>query len=195
MQDADTNAIVGQQATIEKLANPRLAPSPLPNCSGCKAPARVHILRGYSSGAPLIVRLCLACANREAESRAIADVDVRRRVGMGSLLVFLGTLLALSGSMSAFFQLPSHAGFGWIQTFGVGLGAFLAVCGGLLKIDLLAVAGAFLVGLMAGLDWLDMREHQQNWIHQAGACCGLASMLIGLGILRRRNEKRRQKKD
>ncbi len=167
----------------------------LATCSACSAPARVHILRGYSKGDPLIVRLCLACANREAESRATADVDVRRRVGMGSLLVFVGTLLALSGAMNAFFQLSSHAGFGWIQTFGVGLGAFLAVCGGLLKVDLLAVSGAFLVGLMAGLDWLDLEGQQHSWIHQAGACLGLASMLIGLGILRRRNEKRRQKKD
>lgn len=137
----------------------------------------------------------MACANRETESRASAHLDSRRRVGLGSLLVFLGTLLALYGASSAFFQLSSNAGFGWMQTFGLGLGAFLAVCGGLLRVDLLAVSGAFLVGLMAGLDWLGQYGLQHNWFQRAGACCGLASILIGLGILRRRNEKRRLKKD
>jgi hypothetical protein len=76
-------------------------------------------------------------------------------------------------------------GFGWYQRLGVSAGALIAICGALLRAELLALAGAIIVGTAAGVDLVASNTSQVGvWLSLALSGLGLICIVAGLLAVR-----------
>lgn len=155
-------------------------------CQICGLAARVHILVGYEQGKPKVNEFCILCATQHAQAREAPQAESRERIRFGSVLILFGILLAVVGAAGALFGVSGHEGFGWYQRLGVGVGALVAICGGLLRVELLALTGAIVAGLSAGIDFVSTHGSQSGeWLSFGLSCVGLFFMLAGLLVARR----------
>jgi hypothetical protein len=181
MSDAALQDQAGQ--VIETRAE---APRAARICQICGLTARVHILVGYESGKPKMNEFCISCATHRSHSREAAQTESRERIRFGSVLIIFGALLAVVGAFGALVGVSGHEGFGWYQRLGVGVGALVAICGALLRVELLALSGAIVAGLSAGVDFVSTQGSQSGeWLAFGLSCVGLFSMLAGLLVARR----------
>jgi hypothetical protein len=155
-------------------------------CEDCGRPARVCVLEGYASGMPVTKRLCLACADDErprAElQRAAGD---RRPLHRGTALIASGVLLAIASTSVDYIGITGSPGIGGYQLMGLGIGAICVLFGAMLRIELLAVAGAFALGLAACADLFGITGSKGvGWKEQCGYL--VSALLIVGGFLDRR---------
>ena len=127
---------------------------------------------------------CLACADSTPAREAAAGTG-RTRVAMRACLVTAGIFLMMVGALGDHLGIHGTPGFGWHQQLGVLLGALLLVCGGLLRIDLVAVIGAMIVALSAGADWLGLGNNDGfGWKQEGAVLSGFMLALVGLALER-----------
>jgi hypothetical protein len=155
-------------------------------CERCRAPARVHILEGYTRGKPMRRHYCLTCADAAPHPTPLVSFEhVRSRLSIASMLVFAGLLLVALGI--AVDQVGYHGseGFGWKQTSSLVLGVFFVVLGALLHADLLAILGTvvFLVAVSADV-YGPLGSPGFGWRQIAVILAG--AVLIALGLYRRK---------
>ncbi|MBI5865375.1 MAG: hypothetical protein HZB38_12875 [Planctomycetes bacterium] len=155
-------------------------------CGACADPARVFVLTGYAGGQQIIERFCVKCAPRHV-SAAFPVSEIRQRPNIGSILLVAGAIVASAGTVGLLWNFSLTSGFGIYQVVGAGLGALIAITAIFLGIDLLAIAGATVVGLAAGADWIAIvPTPHRAWLHILGIALGLACVTIGLALRRRR---------
>lgn len=163
-------------------------------CEVCGEVARVLVLEGYANGQPVLRRFCLKCAAEAAP----ADAGVfgeRTRVRLHVLVALVGLALCVVGLFGDFLIPPPHAGFGWHQQLGVFAGALLLVVGLLLRTEVIALGGAFLLAASLGADWFGLtRGPGIGWKQQVMTAVGVLCLLAA-GITRRRIAARRRRLD
>jgi len=147
--------------------------APVASCEVCGQAARVHVLEGYVGGQPRTRRFCLPCAD-EAPLRAPGGDLARPRPGLAVMLVLAGVTCAVLGLFGDFLIPQGHAGFGWRQTTGTVLGALVVFVGVLLRADVVALAGTYLLTAALLADWFGLT-------HGAGIGWKQQS-LLGVGI-------------
>jgi hypothetical protein len=160
-------------------------------CEQCGAPQRVAILVGYADGGPVRRSLCLECADAADAGRVSGSVGpTRRRPTMGSLLIATGLLVTLFGIVVDLFGVQTNAGFGLKQQAGLLVGALVVTLGAVLRIDILAVSGAILLGL-AGLADLceEVGTPGLGWQQGGAILTGLGFFLAGLLLWHRRAQR------
>lgn len=156
-----------------------------PVCQLCGITARVHVLVGYENDRPRILDYCIGCASHDSRGYTSPDSTPRMRIRTSAVLVVLGVLVAGVGAIGALVDVSGHAGFGWYQRLGVGLGVLVAICGGLLRVELLALSGAIVAGAAAGVDLLTDGAPHRELVEFALAFCGSCFMLVGLLLAKR----------
>jgi hypothetical protein len=163
-------------------------------CEVCGEVARVLVLEGYANGQPVLRRFCLKCAAEAAP----ADAGVfgeRTRVRLHVLVALAGLALCAVGLFGDFLIPAAHAGFGWHQQLGVFAGALLLVVGLLLRTEVIALGGAFLLAASLGADWFGLtRGPGIGWKQQVMLAVGVLCLLAA-GITRRRTAARRRRLD
>ncbi len=152
-------------------------------CENCNAVSRVLILDGYARGQPVLRRLCLDCAARAAPKRAACGGE-RARVTWHALVSLAGFVLCVVGLAGDWLVPGGHAGFGWHQQMGAVTGVLLILVGLLLRADVIALAGAFLLGAALCSDWFGLtRGPGIGWKQQYMAGAGVLCLLFG-GLVR-----------
>ena len=155
-------------------------------CEQCRAPARVHVLEGYSRGKPIRRHYCLACADATPHPAPPISLEhVRSRLSIASMLVFAGMLLVALGITVDHVGYHGTAGFGWKQAVSLVLGVFFVVLGALLHADLVAILGTvvFIVAVSADV-YGTMGSPGFGWRQIAVTLAGV--VLIALGLYRRK---------
>jgi hypothetical protein len=155
-------------------------------CEDCGEPARVCVLEGYSSGMPVTRRLCLVCVDQERPQAGAHGSSVSRRLlHPGTLLIIVGVLLAIASTSVDYIGVTGSPGIGGYQLLGLGVGAVCVLFGAMLRIEVLAVAGAFAFGLAACADLLGVTGSKGvGWKEQCGYL--VAALLVAGGFLYRR---------
>ncbi len=158
-------------------------------CEVCGHPARVTLLRGYSSGQPRFQQLCLDCAEHPSDPRPAAFWTYRRTLSLAGLLMSVGALLALLALTADHIGMHGVAGFGVYQKGAVGLGLLTLLVGAVARVPLLLVGGALFAGLAAASDLLLLKYRAGfGWKQQA---LGLsATALLALGLLAKQRARR-----
>jgi hypothetical protein len=171
--------------------------SPLPNipaarCEHCGKLARVYILEGYADGKPLRRCLCLNCADTEDERWLDGDTGlIGGRRSSASLLTAVGLLLLAFGAFVDELGIHTSIGFGLKQQTSLLIGALVVILGGLLRIDVLTVAGVILFGLAALADvFREIGSPGVGWQQGMAIVAGVAFLLAGLLLRRRRTPRR-----
>jgi hypothetical protein len=157
-------------------------------CEHCGAPARIFVLEGYAQKQRVMRYSCLACADRAFARRALDGVA---RPGMRlSTLVAIGGLALVGLGLLADYLVPdAHPGFGWQQSLGVCAGALLAFVGLLLRAELIAMSGVFLLVAAVCGDLLGLtRGAGIGW--KQSMVLALGAGLAGLGLVRRALRRR-----
>lgn len=113
-------------------------------CDVCGAPARVHVLIGYSAGRPLRRHCCLACAPRTDVPGTEAEPS-RGRTRPTSLAMGLGLLIAMSGLLKDWVFPHTTAGFGRYQWSALLLAIGAFVVGVAARADVVAIGSLMLV--------------------------------------------------
>lgn len=158
------------------------APAP-PACDVCGRPAVVHVLDRYLRGQPRLLRFCAACRARTHFGPAGAEAEAPR-IRLSSLLALAGLACCLVGVFGDSLVLPSRPGFGLVQGGGLLLGLLIFFVGGLLRADLIALAGVLLAGASLGADLLGVvRGPGFGYRQQLLTAFGLA--VLGLGLAAR----------
>jgi uncharacterized membrane protein YphA (DoxX/SURF4 family) len=161
-------------------------------CDVCGAGARVLILEGYAEGEPVLRRLCLTCAAASANPGLVGE---RPRIGLHVLVGLAGLVLCFVGLFGDYLVPPAHPGFGWHQQVGAGAGALLLVLGLVLRMDVVALGGAFLCGASLGADWFGLTHGPGiGWKQQVLIAMGAVGLLTA-GVTRRMLAARRHKRD
>ncbi len=156
-------------------------------CERCGAPVRVHILEGYVEGKPVRRHLCSDCADTAyALYLKHGAGHVRPRLSLGSLLITGGLLLVVLGISVDQFGIQGSAGFGWKQQAGLLAGLFVVIVGSLLRIDVVAIAGAILVAIAALADVSGLiGAPGVGWRQQAVILAGLVFIWGGIFLRKR----------
>lgn len=161
-------------------------------CERCGAPARVCVLEGYVGSHPVHRHFCLDCA--DSAYRLYLENSpgrVRPRLSWASLFISAGLLLTALGAAADEFGVHGSAGFGWKQQGSLLVGALVVVIGALLRVELLAIAGAVLVGLAALADVFGpVGSPGVGWKQAATIFTGLAFLSAGLLTRKRRSPQR-----
>jgi len=162
-------------------------------CEVCGDGARVLILEGYAEGQPVLRRYCLRCAAAApAETEVVGE---RPRMGVHVLVGLAGLVLCVVGLFGDYLVPPAHAGFGWHQQAGAAAGALILVIGLVLRMDVVALGGAFLLGASLCADWFGLtRGPGIGWKQQVMIAIGAAGLLTG-GIRRKLVAARRTRRD
>ena len=147
-------------------------------CESCGEPARAHILEGYSGGMPNVRRFCLNCVDEHAEPLP-EPPKARSGLPAGLLLGLVSVVFGVLGVFGDSLLPEVHAGFGWYQRLGVGLGALLVLTGTLLRVDLIALSGAFLFAGSICADWFGLVHSPGiGWKQQAFVGISAACVLV-----------------
>ena len=161
-------------------------------CEVCGRPARVHILENYGHGQPIIRRFCLHCALENPRPVPVPE-QAAPRTRITALIALVGVAIGVLGVLGDTLTLESHAGFGWFQRLGVFVGALIVFVATLLRADLIALGGIFIVMGSLCADWFGLaRAPGIGWKQQALlACSGACLMLALLGRIRSNHARRR----
>jgi hypothetical protein len=115
--------------------------------------------------------------------RAVASQ--RPRVGLHVLVALAGLVLCVVGLFGDYLVPPAYPGFGWHQQLGVVIGALMLLIGLLLRVEVVAFAGAFLLGASVSADWLRLtRGVGIGWKQQAMIAVGALCLLIAWTVRR-----------
>jgi hypothetical protein len=157
-------------------------------CERCSAPARVFVLEGYVDGQPVRHHFCLECADSAYRHYLDRGAGViRPRLSFGSLLIIVGLLLTAVGASVDELGLHGSGGFGWKQQGGLLIGMVVLVLGALLRVDILAIVGAILVGAAALADVFGpVGSPGVGWKQGALILAGLLVLAAGIFMRRRR---------
>ena len=161
-------------------------------CECCAAPARVHVLEGYTRGKPIRRHYCLNCADQSPQTGPPLSFEhFRSRLSIGSLLLFTGVALVVLGISVDQLGYHGSSGFGWRQMISLALGVFCVAIGALLHADLLAIAGSIVFGAAAAADLFGtMGSPGFGWRQTSVVLLGF--MLIMTGLYRRRRRLKRE---
>jgi len=136
---------------------------------------------------------CLDCAD-EAAAWPESD-DLGGRLRLPTLVGLVGLVLMLVGLLGDFLVSERHAGFGWRQQSGVLLAVVVILMGLLLRVDLLALAGGFLLAASVSADWFGLTSGAGiGWKQQTLIAAG-ALLLVTAAVthVARRLSKERRK--
>ena len=162
-------------------------------CEVCGEGARVLILEGYAEGQPVMRHYCLRC-----DAAAPAETDVvgeRPRIGVHVLVELAGLVLCVVGLFGDYLVPSAHVGFGWHQQVGAGAGALILVIGLVLRMEVVALGGAFLLGASLCADWFGLTHGPGiGWKQQAMIAIGAVGLLTG-GIARKMIAARRRRRE
>jgi hypothetical protein len=168
-------------------------PGPRSLCEVCGAPTRVQVLVRYSKEGPVHRTFCLDCGKSHIGCSYMPGVS--RRPGAWLLFAAAGAVLMTVGVFGDWIIPSRHAGFGWEQGWGVILGVIVGLFGLLVRADLVALAGAFLVGASLSADWFGLTQGsgigpKQQCLIGVGLVCVAIAMLLRMKISLRRSRPR-----
>lgn len=147
-----------------------------PPCECCGEPSRLHILEDYAGGQPRLRHYCLPCGTQW--SAAISPVTHDKPRPGTIVLVGLAGVTTLLVGLFADYLAPGNPGFGWHQRMGLILGLSLTGAGLVLRAQVIALLGAFLLGASLTADWFGVaRGPGIGWKQQAFMYMGLLIML------------------
>lgn len=165
-----------QDAALSAGAAPALPPAGGLPCECCGEPARLHILEDYASGQPRLRHYCLPCGAQW--SAAISPVTHDKPRPGTIVLVGMAGLTTLLVGLFADYLAPGNPGFGWHQRMGLIMGLSLTGAGLVLRAQVIALLGAFLLGASLTADWFAVaRGPGIGWKQQAFMYVGLLIML------------------
>lgn len=141
-------------------------------CECCGQPARLHILEDYAGGQPRLRHYCLPCGAHWSASISPVAHD-KPRPGTIVLVGLAGLTMFLVG-LFADYLAPGNPGFGWHQRTGLILGLSLTGVGVVLRAQLIALLGVFVLGASLTADWIGVaRGAGIGWKQQAFMYVGL----------------------
>ena len=150
------------------------------------------ILEGYAGGQPVLRRFCLTCAAASADPGLVGE---RPRISLHVLVGLAGLVLCFVGLFGDYLVPPAHPGFGWHQQVGAVTGALLLVIGLVLRMEVIALGGAYLLGASLGADWFGLTHGPGiGWKQQVMVALGAVGLLAA-GVTRRVIAARRHKLD
>jgi MYXO-CTERM domain-containing protein len=151
-------------------------------CEQCGRPARVRILEGYQRGQPVYRVRCVDCADR----LLAAPRGSRWRAGRATTLLLAVGGLALAAWAALFDRLEVGAGLGWLRLAGLVGGALCVICGAVLNVPVLGLAGFATFTLTALLVVFALHgEPGFGWKQSAAVLGGLGVALLALWRRRR----------
>lgn len=160
-------------------------------CEICGQRAFVHVRDGIGENIEHICHYCHACA--DAIHEQIEQAGRRRwerRIGAGSLLVFLGVLVVLLAASADFLGISGRTGFGWQQKLGVLLGGVCVLLGALFRMEPLALVGCILVPTAVFADRIGVGRAYGIGERQKLVLI-VAAAVMALGLLIRRQRRPR----
>jgi hypothetical protein len=149
-------------------------------CVVCGRPARVTVVG--ESASPWYY--CMECADKRKEvGRPVAEGILALLPGA---LIRGGALLGVLALAANHLNIAGQAGFGWKQIAGTEVGILVVAVGAFLRRGFLTVAGALLVVVSLGADYLRIGHAPGlGWRKQAAIACSIACVLLGLFLQRR----------
>lgn len=149
-------------------------------CRSCRAPARVHVLRGYCQGRPIRSHFCSRCFHG-ADFTSGLPGDAGRRLRLSDSFIICGAALT-AFALSSDLLLPNGlGGFGAYQCGGLLLGLFLVLLGGVIRIGLIAMSGIAAAAGSALADVLDLHGRSGfGWKQSAAVVAGILTIVVGL---------------
>lgn len=155
-------------------------------CIVCGQPARVTVVG--ESGARSYY--CMDCADKRAEGTTWP-------MAQGVLAFLPGTLIrggALLGVLALaanYLHIAGEEGFGWKQIAGTEVGLLVVALGAFLRRGFPTLAGALLVVVSLGADYLRIGHAPGlGWRKQGAIAVAIACVLLGLFLQRRFTRRR-----
>lgn len=173
----DSSAPAAPVSSMEDLQQALRLPLPSVTtsvCEVCGRPIHVQVLERYTKEGPLFRRFCLACGLAN-----IADLRqpvARKKIEPWVLVALTGVVALVIGLLGDWIIPSRHAGFGWQQLGGVLAGGIVGLLGLLVGVEIIAWAGALLMGASLAADWFGLTHGSgigtnQQCIMGAGAAC------------------------
>jgi hypothetical protein len=152
-------------------------------CEICGKEARLLILEGYAQRQPVVRRFCLTCS----ASAEAGPARERTRLSL-HVLVGLASLVSCVVGLFGDHLVPSaHPGFGWHQELGVVAGGLLLLVGLILRADVVALGGGFLLAASLCADWFGWtRGPGIGWKQQLMILIGAVGLLLAAAFRMRR---------
>ena len=176
-----------ESARRESAAEPSTSNS-RPVCDVCGAPAITHI-SNIVRGKLQMRHFCATCTD------ALDAVPVSgRRRGQGSILILMGSFVAILSLFADWFAFGRSAGFGWRQMMGMGLAGLIFLLGAIIRVPALIITGAAMGMLTLLADQLGFGSNPGfGWHQRIGTVIGLTMILAGLLVARqKRNSQSNQ---
>ena len=149
-------------------------------CMVCGQPARVTVVG--ESGARSYY--CMDCADKRTEAAWPMAQGIL--AFLPGTLIRGGALLGVLALAANYLHIAGEEGFGWKQIAGTEVGILVVAVGAFLRRGFLTVAGALLVVISLGADYLRIGHAPGlGWRKQAAIACSIACVLLGLFLQRR----------
>lgn len=155
-------------------------------CQVCGLRARVRVLLDYRDGQPVLGQFCLTCADGAAARYYASSGDpAARREWVARLCMLAGVAICAVAALGDFLNIAGHSGFGWQQRSGILIGIMLVILAALLRIDVFAIAGAFLLALSALADVIHVGQSAGfGWKQEGCIIVGIAVLAVALYLRR-----------
>ncbi len=160
-----------------------------PTCEQCGQLARVHISDQVPGQGKVMRHLCLPCAERIQQDAPLVEAAAAPPLSEAAVFLATGAFVTLLSAAADYIRLGEQAGFGWYQIAAIIISIILFLAGVVMRATSIAVIALLMGGITLFADWIKVGHVEGfGWHQRIGTATGVAVMLWGLWLARRRRK-------
>ncbi|MCC7292203.1 MAG: hypothetical protein IT449_09110 [Phycisphaerales bacterium] len=160
-----------------------------PTCEQCGQLARVHISDQVPGKGKVMRHLCLPCAERTQQDAPLVETAAAPPLSEAAVFLATGAFVTTLSASADYVRLGEQPGFGWYQIAAIFISIVLFLAGVVMRATSITLIALLMGGLTLFADWIKVGHVEGfGWHQRIGTATGVALMLWGLWLARRRRK-------